>query len=342
MKSAVLKNVRLLEIQETQLPDVEENEALVKVMACGVCGTDVHIYEGEKGAADNPFPIVLGHEFSGIIEKIGEKVNDVKTGDRVCVDPNVLCGYCFYCKSGIGNFCEHITGIGTTVNGGFAQYCTVPSRQVYKLSDNVTFYQGAMSEPLACCLHGIDLCGIKTGSHVAVLGGGMIGQLMLQLARLQGASSVVLIEPVAGKREIGLRLGADLCIDPVNEDAAQVLQKQGIHRVDTVIECVGRIDTIRKAIEIAGRQSVVMMFGLTKPDDEIAIKPFELFKKEIVLKASFINPYTIGRAVDLINSKRIDVSSMIADVVSLEKLSVVLSDPVMRSRGKFIIDPWME
>jgi threonine dehydrogenase-like Zn-dependent dehydrogenase len=340
MKSAALKAVRLIEMQETPIPDIGQNEVLVKVMACGVCGTDVHIFEGDKGAADNPLPIILGHEFAGIAEKTGENIDDIKPGDHICVDPNVMCGYCYYCKSGTGHFCTHMTGIGTTVNGGFAQYCAVPRQQIYKLAEDVSFYQGAMSEPLSCCLHGIDLCEIKAGSHVVILGGGMIGLLMLQLARLQGASSVVLVEPVAGKRKVGLELGADFCIDPASEDTAQILQRKGIHRIDVVIECVGQIGTIRQAIDIAGKQSIVMMFGLTKPHDEIAIKPFELFKKEIVLKASFINPYTIGRAVDLINSKRIDVSCMTAEVVPLERLNEVLSSPEMRSLGKYIVDPW--
>jgi threonine dehydrogenase-like Zn-dependent dehydrogenase len=197
-----------------------------------------------------------------------------------------------------------------------------------------------MAEPLACCLHGIDLCEIKAGSHTVIFGGGMIGLLMLQLARLRGVAKVALVEPVAGKRETALSLGADLCIDPKNENLEQALRAAGIERVDTVIECVGRIDTIRQAIEIAGKQSVVMMFGLTKPQDEIPLKPFDIFKKEAVIKASFINPYTIGRAVDLINEKRIDLSIMPA--LPLEGLGEALSNPALRSQGKLVIDPWAQ
>ena len=341
MKSAVLTQTGIIEVQETPVADIGPDDVLIKVLICGVCGTDVHIFEGDKGAADNPFPIVLGHEFAGIVEKTGANVRDVHPGDQVCVDPNVQCGNCYYCKSGIGHFCEHMTGIGTTVNGGFAQYCAVPSKQVYHLKEDISFAQGAMAEPLACCLHGIDLCQMKAGSRVVIFGGGLIGLLMLQLARIQGAAQVILAEPVAAKRETALALGADLCVDPINEDLADVLKNKNIGRIDTVIECVGSVDTIRKAIEIAGKQSVVMMFGLTKPHEEIAIKPFEIFKKEVTLKASFINPYTIGRAVDLINNKKIDTSSMMVEPVPLERLSEVLSNPKMRQKGKCTVNPWL-
>ena len=341
MKCAVLTRTKTIEIQETTVPVTGPDDVLIKVFACGVCGTDVHIFEGDKGASDNPFPIVLGHEFAGIVEKTGANVSGVYPGDRVCVDPNVQCGNCYYCKSGIGHFCERMIGIGTTVNGGFAQYCAVPRKQVYHLKENTGFTQGAMAEPLACCLHGIDLCQIKAGSRVVIFGGGLIGLLMLQLARIQGAALTVLAEPVAVKRETALALGADLCVDPINEDLAGVLKNQGISRIDTVIECVGSVDTIHQAIEIAGKQSVVMMFGLTKPHEEISIKPFEIFKKEVTLKSSFINPYTIGRAVDLINNKKINTSSMMAEPVGLERLSEVLSNPEIRKKGKCSVNPWL-
>ena len=141
---------------------------------------------------------------------------------------------------------------------------------------------------------------------------------------------------------MGLKLGADHAFDPLKQDIPGELQKIGVRRVSTVIECVGRVSTLQQAISLAGKDSVVMMFGLTKPDDELSIKPFEIFQKEIVLKASFINPYTQQRALDLINSGRIDVSSMVAEVAPLSKLEAILSDPALRAKGKYIIGPWKE
>lgn len=232
-------------------------------------------------------------------------------------------------------------GYGTTVNGGFAEYCVVNESQVYKLGTNTTFEQGAMTEPVACCLHGIDLCSIRPGHQVVVIGGGMIGLLMLQLARLAGAAKVALLEPIESKREVGKELGADICIDPIHENVKAKLKEHGMTWVNTVIECVGRPATIAQAIEIAGPKAVVMMFGLTKPEEEIAIKPFEIFQKELELKASYINPLTQKRALDLIDSGRLDVSSMVAQVCGLEKLEEILANPEARAKGKYIISPEM-
>ena len=339
MKAAVFYEKNDLRIENIEKPTAKAGEVLIKVMACGICGTDVHIFHGDEGAAPTPAGTVLGHEFAGVVEAIGDGVKNVAVGDRVCVDPNKLCNECYYCKSGIGHFCEDMIGIGTTVNGGFSEYCVVPQSQVYKIADTTTFEMAAMTEPVACCVHGIDMCNISCGDTVAVIGGGMIGMIMLQLAKISGAGKLIMIEPVEEKRETAKKLGADLCIDPIHEDVKAVLAKNGIDRISTVIECVGRISTIEQAVEIAGKKSTVMMFGLTAPDDTLTIKPFEIFKKEIVLKASYINPYTQKRALELIDNGKIDISSMVYAVEPLEKLPEILADGKLRAKGKFIINP---
>ena len=341
MKSAVFYGKHDLRVEEHPMPEVGPHDVQIQVEACGVCGTDVHIYEGDKGAAEVTPPTILGHEFSGVIREVGSEVKKYKAGDRVCIDPNCYCGACDPCRNGVAHFCENMMGYGTTVNGGFAEYCAVDERQVYLLGENTTFEQGAMAEPVACCLHGIDMCEIQPGQQVVIIGGGMIGLLMLQLAKLAGAAKVALLEPVENKREVGRKLGADVCIDPVKEDVKERLAENGMDWVNVVIECVGRPSTIEQAIEIAGNKAVVMMFGLTKPDEEIAVKPFQVFQKELVLKASYINPYTQKRALDLINSGRLDVSSMVYEVCSLDKLEEILSRPEVRAKGKYVISPKM-
>ena len=339
MKGAVYYGRHSLAVEELPRPVPGPEEVLIRVMACGVCGTDVHIYEGDPGAADCPPGTVIGHEFSGVVEAVGQLVQKTKPGDRVCVDPNRLCGGCSYCLEGIGHFCERMTGYGTTVNGGFAEYCVVPQTQVYPVADHITFAQAAMAEPVSCCLHGIDLCGIRPGDTVLIIGGGMIGLLMLQLARLSGAACCVLLEPSEAKREAAKRLGAALCIDPLKEDVAQALEKHRVGRMGVVIECAGLKSTAQQAIALAGNAATVMLFGLTRPEDEISVRPFELFQKELTLKASYINPYTMGRAVRLINSGRLDVSSMVAGTLPLEQLEEVLSSPELRAKGKYVIVP---
>jgi threonine dehydrogenase-like Zn-dependent dehydrogenase len=139
--------------------------------------------------------------------------------------------------------------------------------------------------------------------------------------------------------EVARKLGADLCIDPINENVKAALTEKGIERISCVIECVGKTNTMEQAIDIAGKNSVVMMFGLTAPDDVISVKPFEIFKKEIVLKASFINPYTQKRALELIDNGKIDVTSIVYACEGLEKLPEILADGKLRAKGKFIINP---
>ncbi len=339
MKSAVFYGVRDLRVEESPKPKVGSKEVLIRVKACGVCGTDIHIYEGDKGAAAVTPPTILGHEFSGIVEEIGEEVTACKVGDRVCVDPNCYCGNCIPCREGTAHYCEHMIGYGTTVNGGFAEYCAVNERQIYPLGAHTSFEQGAMTEPAACCLHGIDLCEIRPGHQVLVIGGGMIGLLMVQLAKLSGAAKVALLEPVESKRALGKRLGADIALNPLEGSLKEKLAARGMERINTVIECVGHPSTVEQAIDLAGNKAVVMMFGLTKPDETIRLKPFEIFQKELTLKASYINPYTQQRALDLIDSGKLDVESMICEVCGLERLEEILSNPRLRANGKFIIAP---
>ncbi len=339
MKSSVFYSKHNMVIEEREMPKPQANEVLINVKACGICGTDVHIYEGDPGSADVTKPTVLGHEFSGIIIEVGSNVKNLKVGDRVTVDPNWYCGNCTPCRDGVVHYCENMLSYGVTLDGGFSEYCAVNENVVYKLGDNTDYLQGAMVEPLGCCLHGIDMCNIKASDKVVVIGGGMIGLLMMQLAKLEGASKVALLEPVEAKREVALKMGADIAIDPLTVDVKEELKKAGFKNVNVVIECVGRTNTIEQAIDIAGYKGLVMMFGLTGPNDEIKVKPFSVFKKELVITSSFINPCTHQRALDLIDNARIDVSSMIYEVSGLSNLENILSDAKLRANGKYLIDP---
>lgn len=223
MKAAVFYGKHDIRISDIEMPHAKPGEAVIKVEACGICGTDVHIFEGDEGAAATPPETVLGHEFAGTVTELGENTEGLKIGDRVCVDPNCLCGKCRFCRSALGHFCESIVGIGTTVNGGFEQYCSVPQEQIYKIADTTPFEAAAMAEPVACCLHGIDLCNIKTDDTVMVIGCGAIGCIMLQLAKIAGAAKLLVLEPNAEKRALAKRLGADICIDPLTENTEAVL-----------------------------------------------------------------------------------------------------------------------
>ncbi len=338
MKAAVFYGKGQLRVTEVPTPTPKPGEVLVRVMACGICGTDVHIFHGDEGAAATPPGTVLGHEFAGVIAAAGPGVTDAAAGDRVCVDPNQLCGRCRFCRGAEGHFCTHMVGIGTTVHGGFAEYCAVPVSQIHRIADTTSFAEAAMAEPLSCCLHGIDLCDVRPADTVLVIGCGMIGLLMIQLAKLAGAAQVIAVEPNETARAHALRLGADCCIDPTRGDPAEALRQFGAPRVTKVIECVGRPETMMQAVDLAGARATVMFFGLTAPAETIAIRPFALFKKELTLKSSYINPYTQQRAVDLIDGKRIDVHSMVTRTAPLAELPEILANPALR-RGKVLIRP---
>lgn len=342
MKANVYHSAHNMKIEERPVPTPGAEEVLIQVKACGICGTDVHIYEGDEGSAAVTGPQILGHEFSGEVVAVGAKITRFQVGDRVTVDPNWYCGNCDPCRDGVVHYCENMMSYGVTLDGGFAEYAVANEKVVYALGKNTSFNQGAMVEPLGCCLHGMDMCEVKPGDKVVVIGGGMIGLLMMQLAKLAGAAQVALLEPVESKRAVALELGATVAIDPMGKTPEAVkteLRAAGFHHISQVIECVGRPQTIQQAMELADYKAIVMMFGLTKPQETISVLPFEFFKKEIVLKASFINPCTHKRAIDLIDSGRIDVSSMIYQVAPLEKLEEILASPELRSRGKYLISP---
>lgn len=300
---------------------LEAGEVLVRVAACGICGTDVHIFHGDKGSAEVVPPVVLGHELSGVVEQTGPGVSTVAVSDHVVVDPNIYCGICRPCQTGKKQLCEHLSAIGVTRNGGFAEYCVVPQAQCYKVNREIPLEQAAMAEPLACCIHGIDRAGIRPGSAVCVVGGGAIGLMMVQLARLAGAASVILSEPNEFRRRIALEVGASAVIDPVKEDLAGRYQEiTGLAGADVVIECVGNTIAVKQAFEAAGRGATVLLFSVPKPDTFHPLSLEEVYHKELNIAGSLIDPDTFLRAVALLNEGRIKLAPIITHAFPTARL----------------------
>lgn len=339
MRSAVFHGKCDIRIEEREIPRIGPQEVLIKVMACGVCGSDVHIYEGDQGSTTTVPPLIQGHEFAGIVTEVGSEVKNCKVGDRVCADPADNCNECYYCASGMMGHCEHMGAIGTNIDGGFSQYCKVKAKLVHHLADDVTFVEGAMAEPLACCINGADRSDIKVSDNVVVYGGGMIGLLLLQLAKLKGASKVVLVEPVEEKRKVAEKLGASLTINPMEQNVKETLLANGIAHVQVVIETCGLKSTSEEAIDIVDRRGTVVLFAVTAVESAMQLKTYQLFQKELTVKGSYCSPYDMGRAVELINAHRIDVTSMLAGKEPLEGLVPILSDPKVRAKGKYVILP---
>lgn len=339
MRSAVFHGKHDIRVEEREIPEISSEEVLIKVMACGVCGSDLHIYEGDQGSTTTVPPLIQGHEFSGVVVKVGDAVTSIKVGDRVCVDPADNCGECYYCANGKMSHCLDMHAVGTNVDGGFSQYCKVKGRLVYHIADDVSFIEGAMAEPLACCINGADRSNIEVGNNVVIYGGGMIGLLMLQLAKLRGASKVALVEPVEEKRDLALKIGADLVINPMEQGVKETLDASGMEHVHVVVECCGIRSTSEEAIEIVDRQGTVVLFAVTAVDASMGLKTYTLFQKELTVRGSYCSPYDMGRAVDLINAHRIDVTTMLGGLEPLEGLVEVLSNPKKRAKGKFVILP---
>ena len=175
MKATYFLGNQTFEVREEPIPKAKPGTVVVRNYACGVCGTDVHIYRGEPGSAEVHPPVVLGHEYAGVVAEVGEGVTGLQVGDHVTIDPNIYCGVCDACRNGKKQMCSHMEAVGVTMNGGFAEYSIVPAAQALRLHPDVPLEYGAMSEPLACCIHGIDRAEIKVGDTVCVVGGGAIG-----------------------------------------------------------------------------------------------------------------------------------------------------------------------
>ena len=342
MKAALFYGKEDLRISMIDMPKIADDEILIKIRGSGVCGTDVHIFFGDEGTSDCKRPVVPGHEYAGEVVEVGNKVCGVSIGDRVAVDPNDNCGYCDSCVRGSFNYCENLRDYGATEDGGFAQYGKARAKQVYKLADHISYYEGALAEPVSCCLHGVDLCGNLQGEAVLLIGGGPIGLIMLQLVLNAGAGFVGMITRSREKQEKALALGADYVSAPKDSDAIKKdLRQKGVLRIAAVIECVGSAETFQNAIALADNESTVMMFGLAGSDEVAGIKPFEIFKKELHITSCFMNPGTMGRAVQLINNNRLDLKAVLSPPQPLEKLEDIIRDPSMRLYGKVVIDPWL-
>ena len=336
MKAAVYHGPQDLRVEEVPVRKLKDNEVMIQVKYCGVCGTDMHIFNGDGGSFEVNPPLIPGHEFSGVVAEVGSAVTTVKVGDRVSGDPNDMCGECYFCKNAMQQFCTNNVGVGTTVDGGFAEYVIMREKQVYKFGDNLSFMEAAMAEPISCCLHGIDLCNIKSGCTVLVMGGGPIGMIMMQLAKNAGAARVIMSEPVEEKRNQALKLGATKVINPIEEDVQAVLNDY-CENVDVVIECVGNIHTQADAVKFAGKGATVMYFGLASPEDSYPLKPDDVFKKELTITSSFINPYTFERAIRVLESGMIELESLITNVVPLDDIVDVFTKPEYRRAGKAMI-----
>lgn len=337
MKASRFLGNKTFAVTDLPTPHAGPGELVLRNQVCGVCGTDVHIYHGEPGSADVNPPVVLGHEYSGEVVEVGKGVTGFAVGDHVTVDPNIYCGHCAYCQNGKKQLCPSMEAIGVTRDGGFAQYSRIPASQAFKLEPTVPWEAAAMAEPLACCLHGIDLAGIQVGDKVCVVGGGAIGLLMVQLAKLSGASQIVLSEPNEKRRQVGLQLGANAALDPTRPDSQEAFA-QVLGGANVVIECVGNVPAVKSAFQFAGKGATVLLFSVPKVDATFDLPLFDVYKKELTIKGSFVNPDTHARAVALINSGKVDFGPIITHRFTLDQLPEAIAMQMSDASIKVVVE----
>ncbi|GBF34268.1 sorbitol dehydrogenase [Desulfocucumis palustris] len=313
LNSFVVKAPQNIAIENIPLPEIGDRDVLVRVAACGICGTDRHIYHGHYPAN---YPVVIGHEFSGRVERAGREVREVTPGDKVSIDPNILCGTCSSCREGHPNLCRNMVALGVDLNGGLSPYCRVPVSQIYKLPPEADLADASLVEPLSCVLHGVDLLGVKAGTRVVIFGGGFIGQLMAQIIRLQGAARVVLVDPNEDKRAIARSLG----FDTIN--SRDLRQLESLAEFDASVDCAGAGKVLQQCIEITRPGGKILMFAAYGQGQEVAVTPYDIFRKQLQLIGSFTYPDTQSRAIRLLTSGKIVLDPLVTrirldEVVSL-------------------------
>jgi len=333
-----------LKVQEVPIPSINEDELLVRVSFAGVCGTDNRIYQGTKKIAG---PRIIGHEFSGVITEAGANVSGYAAGDHVTVYPMIPCGECYACQSGRKNICVNRITIGYEIDGGFAQYVKIPKEaiqrgNVLKVSSDLDEKVVSITEPIAAALNGVKRANVQEGDSVVIIGAGPIGLFHVQLTKLRNPGQLIVIEPDQEKRELALRLGADVVINPFEEKPDERIKElTGGNGVDIVIIDVGIPKLIEDSLEYVKKGGTYVIFAGSPHDSKITIDPNLIHYKEINLTGSSASTPEIHREVlDLIESGQLDVSRLISEVVPLDDWQRALEMKNNYQKIKVIIDPW--
>jgi len=340
MKAAVLHGIGDLRVENVPMPEISTDEVLINVKSTGICGTDVHIYKGEW---KTQMPMILGHEFSGMIANSGHNVKGLKAGDHVVAEPNIVCGTCNFCRMSERNyFCENLVATGITVNGAFAEYVKIEGRNVYKISEALSFEEAALMEPLACCVRGIDQAQIKVGDTVAILGAGPIGLILLQLVKMAGASRVIQTDMEETRLQLALKLGADHTINIGKEEPVEAIKElTGGYGVDVAIEAVGSPKAIAQAMKATRRGGKLNIFGVSAQDAVWEVKPFDLYDKELTITTSYRSPFTFQTAVKMASTERVRLKPLVSHIFRLEEIERAFEVAEKRLEGavKVLVKP---
>lgn len=320
MKAAVQYGPLDVRVEEVPEPECGPGQIKVKIDYCGVCGTDLEIYDGSFGLMHTDEwpkgPKIEGHEASGVIAEIGPATRQgYEVGQKVAMNFRSSCGGCYYCRDGREHFCDHVTMSG----GSFAEYALYDESAIHPLPDDVSTRKGALLEPLTVAMHVTDQAAIKPGATVAVSGAGTIGLMALMLSLRTGASTVLVSEPVEAKRRLAERLGATVTVDPLTEDVGAVGRSvTGGRGFDSVIEISGNLRAAQTALTLADKCGTVVLAGVYPHKGTIPFSPFDLYASELTVRSAMVSPYLFPRTVNLLS--RLDVEPLISATYPLERI----------------------
>ena len=329
MKAQVFYEPLVMKYEDQDIPVIADNEVLIKVMACSICGSDVSYYYGHSplGTANGKGPLYLGHEMSGVVEKVGAlpaKAGLFKEGDRVAVNPVQQCNACDACMRGEFNVCSHCDVIGVSVNGGFAEYVKVKFTHVYKIPDSVSFEHGALAEPLACGTYGITKLDIKLGQDVVIFGPGPIGLMMVQLAKASGAGRVLLVGRRDYPLEVGKKVGANFLVNVADKNspyyAADVVQavKDKFGRLaPRCIVPTSNMEALQGALKVTGPSSTIVYFGLPGPEDKLQVPMLEAIQNDRTIKCAWLAPMVWDNVFNVVASGQVNLAPIITHKFSL-------------------------
>ncbi|MDA8145480.1 MAG: alcohol dehydrogenase catalytic domain-containing protein [Thermaerobacter sp.] len=315
MKALVYRGPGQVSLEERARPVPGAGEVLLEVEACGVCGTDRHIFRGEAPAAAG---VILGHEFGGRVRGMGPGVAGIRPGQRVAVNPNLNCGTCRPCREGRPHLCRRLAAYGVDRDGGFAPWAVVAAPQVYPVGEDLPAGAVALVEPLSCALHGLELAGVRPGDSVLLLGAGPMGLLLLLLARRRGAARIVVADPREERRRLALERGADAVADPEAEPPGEF---------DVALEASGSPAALGAALRAVAPGGTVLVFGVGPRGASWAVEPYDLYRREIRLQGAFTNPFTTARAVRLLQQLGSPLTDFLAHPLPAAELPEFLREP---------------
>jgi 2-desacetyl-2-hydroxyethyl bacteriochlorophyllide A dehydrogenase len=329
VKAAVVVTPGTIEIRDVPDPAPGPTDVVVRPAAVGICGTDLHIMDGEFAPA---FPIVPGHEFAGEIVAVGSAVTGYSAGDRVAVDPSLYCGYCYYCKRARGNQCENWGAIGVTVSGGAAEFVAAPMANLFLLPTHLTARDAALIEPLSCAVRGFDVLPRTLADNYLIYGSGTMGLMMLELAKRAGAASVSMVDLNPERLETAKQLGCSAAVANADElDAPRGW--------DVVIDCTGAEPAIRDGLQRVGRGGTFLQFGVSSYDARVAIEPYEIYRREITITGSMAVLHSFDRAGSLLAAGLLDPEIFVSQRYPLDSYAEALDQFRAGIGRKILIEP---